>query len=98
MLRWLARLTFPKALALAVVWPLTLLILGVMAVAWFLFGEAQPEGDVIVSFSADGALIPLLLWGPPALVFAAWGVARRRYRSATERGVEPTAPTSGLVE
>jgi len=82
MLRWLARLTLPKALALALAWPLVVLGAGVLAVAWFLFGQVQAADGYMVSFVAD-PLLSIVLWGPPLLVLAAWVIARRRYRSAT---------------
>ena len=82
MLRWLARLTLPKALALALAWPVLLLGLALAAVAWFLFGQTQSGNGYLVSFVAD-PMLSVVLWGPPVVVMLAWLIARRRYRSAT---------------
>ena len=82
MLRWLARLSLPKALALALVWPIVVLLAGLLAVAWFLLDQVHADKSYMVSFVPD-PLLSIVLWGPPLLVLVAWALARRRFRSAT---------------
>src|SRR5688572_974087 len=87
MLRWLARLSLPKALALALAWPLALLLMGAAVIAWLLFGEIQGDNGYMVSFSAD-PLMSVVLWGPPLVVLVTWVIVRPCSPSFSSRGVE----------
>ena len=82
MLRWLAQLSLFKVVALALAWPIALLIGSLAMVGRFVIGRLRIGDPFSVGFSAE-PLLSIVVWGPTLVILSAWAFARHRHRSAT---------------
>ena len=71
-MRRLAQQSFRKVLAIAISWPLLLCLIGAALV--FVLGLS----GMLLSVSATGPFMAILLFGPPLMLLLAWAIARRR--------------------
>jgi hypothetical protein len=83
-MHWLARLTFPRALGFALLWPVILVVAPVlvMAAMWLYFEISSRLAGAGPSMFGVALPVPrntLLLALPPALFLCAWWLARHGY-------------------
>ncbi len=80
-MRWLSTLSASRALAIALLWPATLVILPVVALRIWSFWIARRDDTLVhAEFAyAPGAwtMLLLILFAPPVLFLGAWILSRR---------------------
>ena len=81
-LSWFSKLRFVQALAVAIVWPLALLVVAI-AVVLVNLSPHLASGDTYSVAVEGGFLLAVVLLGPLLLILGVWAIARWRRGGAT---------------